>query len=71
MIKRAQLEMPPAVARAFVKDMHAFHAEPNAVKRDEIATRQLHALRAYQGPREKKLRLSDVKVLFAQMKNHA
>jgi hypothetical protein len=33
---RKQLEVPPAVARAFVKDMKAFFAEKNAIKRDEI-----------------------------------
>ena len=38
------IELPPAVARRFVEDMRAFHAEPNAIKRDEIAARQLHAL---------------------------
>ena len=27
----------PAVARRFVDDMRAFHDEPNAIKRDEIA----------------------------------
>jgi hypothetical protein len=32
--------------------------------------RLLHALKAYQGPREKKLRLSDVKEMFQQMKDH-
>jgi hypothetical protein len=38
------------------ENMRAFHAEPNAVKRDEIAAPQLHALkRHYTG----KLRLSD------------
>ena len=36
--------MPPAVARALVKDMLAFRAQRNAVERDEIASRQLHAL---------------------------
>ena len=71
MIKRAPLELPPAVARSFIKDLRAFHAEPNAIKRDEIAARQLHALRAYQGPRERKLRLSDVKDMFEQMRDHA
>jgi len=35
---RKPIELPPAVARAFVKDMHAFHAGPNAIKR-EIASR--------------------------------
>jgi hypothetical protein len=48
--------------------MRAFHSEPNAIKADEIAARQLHALKQhYTG----KLRLSDVKEMFAQMKDHA
>jgi hypothetical protein len=47
------LDLPMEVAKAFVKDMRAYFAEPNAIKRDEIAARQLHALRGYQGPREK------------------
>jgi hypothetical protein len=33
------IELPPAVARAFVKDMRAFFAEKSATKRDEIAAR--------------------------------
>jgi hypothetical protein len=63
------LELPPAVARAFVKDMKAFFAEENRYKQDEIALRQLHALKEHQGPREKPLRLSDVKSLFIQMRD--
>ncbi len=35
------------ISRRFFYDMRAFHAEPDAMKRDEIAARQLHALRAY------------------------
>jgi hypothetical protein len=68
---RKQLEVPPAVARAFVEDMRAFFAEKNAIKRDEIAARQLHVLRAYDPPRAKKLRLSEVHEMFLQMKDHA
>jgi hypothetical protein len=41
------IELPPAVARRFVEDMRAFHAEPNAIKRDEIAARQLHGLKQH------------------------
>src|SRR5271156_5069343 len=63
------LDLPMQVAKQFVKDMRAFHAEPNAIKRDEIAARQLHALRKYQGPRERKLRLSDVTKMFLEMKD--
>ena len=44
MIKRKPLELPPEVARRFFEDMRAFHREPNPIKRDEIAARQLHAL---------------------------
>jgi hypothetical protein len=44
-IKRAPLELPPEVARRFFEDMRAFHRERNPIKRDEIAARQLHALR--------------------------
>jgi hypothetical protein len=66
---RKPLDLPMQVAKAFVKDMRAYHAEPNAIKRDEIAARQLHALRGYQGPREKKLRVHDVKEMFEQMKD--
>ena len=66
---RKPLDLPMQVAKQFVKDMRAFHAEPNAIKRDEIAARQLHALRAYQGLCEKKLRVHDVKEMFEQMKD--
>ncbi len=61
------LELPPAVARRFVDDMRAFHAEPNAIKRDEIAARQLHALKRHH---RGKLRLFDVEEMFEQMKAH-
>ena len=68
---RKPLELPNAVARAFVDDMRAFFAEPNAIKRDEIAARQLHAFREHQGPREKKLRITDVHEMFHAMKDYA
>ena len=56
-MSRKELEVPAAVARSFVKDMRAFFAEPNAIKRDEIAARQLWALKQhYRG----KLRITDV-----------
>ena len=44
---RKPIELPPAVVRAFVQDMHAFLAEEKAIKRDEIAARQLHALKQH------------------------
>jgi hypothetical protein len=62
------IELPPAVARRFIEDLRLFHIEANAIKRDEIAARQLHALKQhYRG----KLRLFDVKEMFEQMRDHA
>jgi len=55
------------VAKAFMEDMRAFFAEPDAIKRDEIAARQLHVLQACNPPRAKKLRLSDVHEMFQEM----
>ena len=63
---RKPIELPPAVVRAFVQDMHAFLAEEKAIKRDEIAARQLHALKKHYAG---KLRLHDVKEIFLQMKD--
>jgi hypothetical protein len=62
------IELPPRVARAFVRDMRAFFRAKNQLKQDEIASRQPHALAAYQRPRDKKLRLADVKQMFLQMR---
>ena len=64
------IELPPDVARAFVRDMRAFFAAGGTgTKADEIAARQLHALRAYQGPREKPIKLHQVKDMFVQMRD--
>ncbi|MGA2057420.1 MAG: hypothetical protein ABSG88_19180 [Bradyrhizobium sp.] len=66
---REPLDFRPAIACAFVKDMKAFFAaKDDRYKQDEIAVRQQHALKQHQGPRERKLRLSDVKAMFLQMK---
>ena len=50
--------------------MKAYFAEKDGYKRDAIAVRQLHALKQHQGPREKKLGLSDIKTMFLEMKKH-
>jgi hypothetical protein len=39
------------------------------IKRDEIVARQMAALRQYQGPRDKSIRVSDVRRMFEEMKN--
>jgi hypothetical protein len=48
--------------------MRAFHAEPNTIKRDEIASRQLFALKQHPTG---KLRIHDLKEMFEAMKDHA
>jgi hypothetical protein len=49
--------------------MCEFFAEKDTHKHDAIAVRQLNALSQHQKPREKKLRLSDVKAIFLQMRD--
>jgi hypothetical protein len=39
-VLRKPLDLPMKVARAFLADLRAYHAEPNAIKRDEIAARR-------------------------------
>jgi hypothetical protein len=63
---RKPIELPPGFARRFVDDMRAYFAETNLIKRDEIAARQLHALRQHYGG---KLRLTDVTQMLLQMRD--
>jgi hypothetical protein len=65
---RKQLELPPEVAKAFVRDMRAFHREKSQIKRAEIAARQRFALSQFQGPRDKTLRVTEVIKMFNEMK---
>ena len=65
---RKPIELPPEVARRFVEDMRAFHAEKNQIKRDEIAARQRHALAQHYSAR---LRVTDVIEMFVQLRDHA
>jgi hypothetical protein len=54
------LELPPAVARNFVRDMRAYFAEKNGIKADGIAARQLQALRQHYTGNEAARREGDV-----------
>jgi hypothetical protein len=67
---KLNMGLPPEVARRFVEDMEAFYAEPDGIKQDGIAVRQLHALREYRQPRDPNLRLEDVKELFEWMRDY-
>jgi|SoimicmetaTmtHMA_FD_contig_51_2175022_length_762_multi_2_in_0_out_0_1 hypothetical protein len=68
MIKRKPMEIPPGAALRFLADLRAFHSTDDAIKRDEIAARQLYSLREHL-PHDAKLSLSDVKVLFERMRD--
>jgi hypothetical protein len=62
------LNYRPRSRAASSKTCAFFFAEKNSVKREEIAAHQLHALKQhYDG----KLRLTDVKEMFVQMRDHA
>ena len=71
------LDLPMKVAKAFVKDMKLYFAEPNAIKRQEIARRhqeiagrQLQALRPSRPPHGK-LRITDVIEMFHETNDQA
>lgn len=65
---RKQLEIPPEAAQAFVRDMRAFFKARSQLKQDEIAARQCSALQKYV-PRGTKLRLSNVKEMFLNLRD--
>ena len=62
---------PSEVAKAFLRDMHAFHAEKDAIKRDEIAARRIHVLRKYQRSPELPIKPHQVKQIFEEMNDQA
>ena len=66
---RKQLEVPPAVARSFVKIMRAYFTEKNLIKRDQIAGDAAFLLESHMRPNQR-LRLPDIKDLFEGMKDH-
>lgn len=61
-------DLPPEVAQSFAKDMRLYF-EAKGNKRDEIAARQITALNNIRGPRDKKVRLADVKAMFVELRN--
>jgi hypothetical protein len=64
---RKPIELPPAGARAFVRDMCAFFAAGHdTIKDDGIAARQLFALKQHYAG---KLKLTDVLEMFLQMRD--
>jgi hypothetical protein len=64
---RKQLEIPPEAAQAFVRDMKAFF-KASGHRADEIAAEAGWCLKQHL-PHGTKLRITDVKELFLQMKD--
>jgi hypothetical protein len=62
-------ELPREVALAFARDMRAFFKAKDQLKLDEIAAGTGWMLQQHL-PHGTKLRLSDVKALFLQMREH-
>jgi hypothetical protein len=61
----------PARGRTSLRRQNArFAAGHNTIKTDEITARHFHAFGACHGSHERKLRLSDVKEMFAQTREH-
>lgn len=64
---RKQLIIPPQAAKAFVREMKSFFKAKTQLKQDEIAASTGWMLQQHL-PRGTKLRLSDVKQLFLEMR---
>ena len=65
-LRRKELEIPPEVAKAFVRDMKKFFKTKTLLGRDEVAAGTAW-MRKNHLPRGTKLRITDVKDLFLQM----
>lgn len=68
-VKAKPLDLPSDVARGFVIAMNEYFVEQDPLIRNAIATEQLYVLKRYQDPRNEPLRLSDVKNMFAAMRD--
>lgn len=68
MIKRAPLQVPPAVTKAVIDDMHAYFAEDDKIKREAIAVVTMSRLSEHL-PARNRIRLNDVIELFKRLKD--
>ena len=68
---RKPVQIPPAAAKAFMRDLKAFFKEKDTHKRDLIAGDQMRALWEHQRPSDRRVTILDVKELFYAMKDHA
>jgi hypothetical protein len=66
---RKQFELPSEDAKTFVRDMKELFKAKTVLDRDEVAAGTAWTLKNHL-PRGTKLRITDVKELFLQMKDH-
>jgi hypothetical protein len=64
-LKRKALDIPSDIAHRFMSDMQAYFAEPNKLKRDEIAGGTLRMLKEHYAGN---LRMPDVKRMFEEIR---
>lgn len=60
------IDLPPEIARAFMRDLRAYHRTKNGDKKTLIAARQAEELSRHTGSLVK---LAEVRELFQRMKN--
>lgn len=68
---RRRSDLPPDIARSFVKDMREYFREKHPIRRDKIARRQLVALRDYNPSLVRELLLPDIYEMFEKIKDEA
>lgn len=59
------IDIPPEAAKAFMKDLHAYHATKDRDKRTALAARQAEELAK---ATQSRVTLADVRELFRRMK---
>lgn len=69
-ISRKSVELPADVAQRFVADMREFFSEDDVARGEAIAARQMHALNEHRSPDQTKVRISDVKAMFRELRDH-
>lgn len=64
-VARNPIEIPPEAAKAFMRDLRAYHATKNGDKRTEIAARQAEQLSKHV---RSVVKLAEVRDLFRRMR---
>jgi hypothetical protein len=66
---RKPIELPPEVAKAFVRDMRAFHARRALLRETRSLAAKSMPCVSYQGKSERPIKLHQVKQMFEEMRD--